>query len=205
MHPSEELAELFKAFPGVGPRQARRFVYHLLTRPKGTVERVATLIKSLQKEVISCVSCRRFFFANGDTTCTICRNENRDQTLLAIVCRDVDVEALEKSNVFKGRYFVLGGTVPLMEESPEKHIRLDSLLSVIKRQAEAGLSEVIIAMNASPEGDHTATIVRRSLAPLQEKHTLKITTLGRGLSTGTELEYADSDTIGNALRNRAKT
>jgi recombination protein RecR len=203
MSPSEELTEIFRTFPGVGPRQAKRFVYHLLTRPRAGVERIAALIKLLPSDMASCADCRRYFAKTGKSElCSICNSSHRDQTQLAVVCRDVDLEALEKSGTFKGRYFVLGGTVPILDETPEKRVRLTDLEKLVKHLAEKGLAEIILATNASPEGDHTADVVRKSLAVLSEKHDLKISTLGRGLSTGTEIEYADSDTIEHALKNR---
>jgi recombination protein RecR len=203
MTPSEELAEIFKTFPGVGPRQAKRFVYHLLTRPRAGVERIAHLIQQLQNDMISCQDCRRYFARSGKTDlCTICSDKHRDTTQLAVVCRDVDLEALEKSGTFAGKYFVLGGTIPLLDEKPEKRVRLADLEKLVRRLGASGLSEIILATNASPEGDYTATIVRNFLSPLREAFTFKISTLGRGLSTGTELEYSDSETLKAALRNR---
>lgn len=206
MKPIEELAELFKTFPSVGPRQAKRFVYHLLTTQKDTSARIATLIKTIRENTVTCTTCQRFFpkQAHGQTTCEECRDTQRDPSILAIVPRDTDRDAIEKSKTFKGYYFVLGGTVPILGEHPEKRIRLALLLDTIKRRVATGLKEIIIAMDANPEGDYTAEFLCKAIQPLAQEFALTLTVLGRGFSTGTELEYADAETIQNALVNRSK-
>ncbi len=202
----DELAELFKKLPGVGPRQARRFVYHLLTASRDEAARIAALIKSMHEETLVCTECHRFFPKDlkENRLCKECRDHSRDATLLAIVPRDSDREAIEKSGTYKGYYFILGGSVPVLGDHPEKRIRLPALLTLIKKRKAMGLKEIIIAMDANPEGDHTAEFLASCLEPLVKEFSLTITTLGRGLSTGTELEYADSDTIKNAFGNRLK-
>jgi recombination protein RecR len=115
------------------------------------------------------------------------------------VARDVDFETIEKSGTYRGLYFILGGTVPYLEKNPETRIRLRELTTAVGTR---DLSEIILSLNANPEGEHTTEIIRTSLKELAEKKHTKITILGRGLSTGSELEYTDTDTIMNALRNR---
>ncbi len=206
MKPIDELTELFKTFPSVGPRQAKRFVYHLLTTQKDTSTRIATLIKTIRENTVTCTTCQRFFPKqnHGYTTCEECRDTQRDPSILAIVPRDTDRDAIEKSKTFKGYYFVLGGTVPILGEHPEKRIRLPLLLRTITQHAKNGLKELIIAMDANPEGDHTAEYLVKTLQPITAEYALITTVLGRGFSTGTELEYADPETIQNALLNRSK-
>lgn len=202
----DELAELFKKLPGVGPRQARRFVYHLLTASRDEATRIATLIKSMHEETLVCAECHRFFPRDlkDNRLCKECRDETRDTSLLAIVPRDSDREAIEKSGTYRGYYFILGGSVPVLGDHPEKRIRLPALLTLIKKRKAMGLKEIIIAMDANPEGDHTGEFLVSRLESIANEFSLTITTLGRGLSTGTELEYADSDTIKNAFGNRLK-
>lgn len=125
----------------------------------------------------------------------------RDASLLAIVATDADLDALERSHTFKGRYFVLGGTISLASEK-SSNLRLRELLSSLVERALAGLREVIIALPANPEGDFTALHLRDELAEYAKQHAFKITMLGRGLSTGSELEYADPDTLRAAFLNR---
>ena len=122
---------------------------------------------------------------------------------LMVVCRDIDFETIEKNHIFNGKYFILGGTVPVLEKIPEKKIRLSELLAKVEKRAVAdGLKEIIFAMSVNPEGENTLDFLKQSLAPLAQKYNITISALGRGISTGTELEYSDSDTIKNALKNR---
>ncbi|MEK9185117.1 MAG: toprim domain-containing protein, partial [Patescibacteria group bacterium] len=118
-----------------------------------------------------------------------------------IVSRDVDLEIIEKSHSFNGKYFVLGGTVPILDKNPETRIRSRELLKRIE-VLDGTLKEIILALNANSEGENTTDYLKSILSPVVTKHSIKISILGRGLSTGTELEYSDSDTIKNALKNR---
>lgn len=200
-----KLAELFKEFPGIGQRQARRFVYYLLSRQNGYMDNLAKLISDLKREVKNCPSCFRFFPVSVAKTdlCPICRDTGRDSSLLMIISRDVDYEAVEKSHFYGGYYFILGGTVPILEKEPEKKIRVNELVARVGTRATSGLKEIIVATSVNPEGENTAEYVANLLSPLAKKFNIKISGLGRGLSTGTELEYSDSDTIKNALKNRS--
>jgi len=212
----EKLTEIFKSFPGIGPRQAKRFVYFLLTRNKSYIKEFTTLVEELQKEIQICQECYRYFTKGKQTVtlCNICSGKNRDLDSLMIVARDIDLENIEKSHCFNGKYFVLGGTVPILDKNPETKVRLRELLSTIeKRTAPAserdpslekvGLREIILGFSINPESEYTADFIIQALNPLVTKYNLKISHLGRGLSTGTELEYSDSDTIKNALKNRS--
>lgn len=115
-----------------------------------------------------------------------------------IVGRDSDLEAIEKSSVYLGLYFVLGGTIPILNNEPEKFIKIKELKDNINSNKD--LKEVIIALNANPDGDYTANYLVEFLKKTFPN--LQISKLGRGLSTGTELEYSDKDTIKSALENR---
>ncbi|MES2088182.1 MAG: toprim domain-containing protein [Patescibacteria group bacterium] len=200
-----KLTEIFREFPGIGPRQAKRFVYYLLSRNNGHLENVAQLILELKKEIRNCPSCFRFFPIDKSKTslCSICRDSNRDTSSLMLVARDVDFETIEKSHSYNGYYFILGGTVPILEKDPERKIRLKELVAKVEERAKNGLEEIIVATSVNPEGENTADFLIKFLSPFVTQFGLKISILGRGLSTGTELEYSDSDTIKNALKNRS--
>lgn len=205
MESINQLADLFKKFPGIGPRQARRFVYYLLTADQGLLDLMGEKIKNLKKEIKQCSHCGRYFnngYQPKSMLCKICANEDRDKGSLMVVEKDIDLEAVEKAGTYRGYYFVLGGTVPILDPQPESHIRFSSLLSELDRRLKEGLSELIIALSSTTDGDHTAEWLVEHLHPLVEKSGLKISFLGRGLSTGAELEYADPETIKNALINR---
>lgn len=192
MDPLANLASLFERFPGIGPRQAFRFVQFLLRHP-GARRELAEALQKLGSAVHQCPECRRFHAAELPL-CGLCANPNRDESVLAVVASDTDVSALERSGMFRGRYFVLGGTVSLASERAT-HLRLDELAALHTKKLFA---EIILAFPANPEGDATATKVREEL----EDQGARVTTLGRGLSTGSELEYADAETLKTALANR---
>jgi recombination protein RecR len=120
-----------------------------------------------------------------------------------VVARDSDFETVEKSGAYRGLYFILGGTVPVLDKEPEKRIRLKRFL---ERVSGAAFKEIILSLNTTPDGEHTADIVKEVLKGMLKNKSLqstKVTVLGRGLSTGAELEYVDGETIKNALRGRA--
>lgn len=201
MNALSKLAELFSEFPGIGPRQAKRFVYFLLTKDPAYVRELIKTIEEIKRNVHICSSCFRFFNDERNVgTCDICRDPNRDQSILAVVSRDSDLEHLEKSHAFRGLYFVLGGTIPILEKEPERKVRIAELVKTVKNRPT--IKEVILALSLNVEGEHTGDVVRTTLKPLQEAQSFKITVLGRGLSTGTELEYSDAETLKNAFGNR---
>jgi len=192
------LTALFEKFPGIGPRQARCFVQYLLTANPAVRQELAENIKALAAQTNQCKKCYRWY-AKGEgssTLCNICSDTHRDQSILFVVEKDADIDYVERSG-FKGLYFVLGGTIPLASEEPGKYVRLAPLLIRVKTDADV-LKEIILGLSATTEGDHTRQILQEKL----RESDIKLSSLGRGLSTGSELEYADPDTIQQALGNR---
>ncbi len=204
MNSIEKLVQIFTHFPGIGPRQARRFVYYLLTRQNGTVQELADAISELKKDISICTECHRFYERKNPTSslCSICSDQNRDHSLLMIVPRDSDLDSVEKSRIFNGTYFVLGGTVPILDKDPEKKIRIKELKKKMEKNKDL-LKEIILGMNFTPEGENTGDYVKKQLEQLTPNKNIKISNLGRGLSVGTELEYADPETMKSALVNRS--
>lgn len=195
----ERLKEIFGHFPGIGPRQAERFAYYLLSRDQNYLEELKSLLSVLKKDVTQCIECMRYFGKrNNSTTCSICLDPNRDTETLMIVSKDNDLITIEKSGAFSGKYFVLGGLVPVLEKTPEKRIRLNILKSKI--QKDINLKEIILALSATHEGENTADIIESSIK--DTNNNVRFSRLGRGLSTGLEIEYSDSDTIKAALQNK---
>ncbi|MEK9182052.1 MAG: toprim domain-containing protein [Patescibacteria group bacterium] len=201
------LSHLFSEFPGIGPRQSKRFVYFLLTRKPEFLDEMVNLISNLKKEIKSCEDCSRFFQKGSGTSalCEICGDKHRDKSKIMIISRDIDLETVEKSGSYNGMYFVLGGSIPILDKNPENQIRLKQLVAFLDKKIteKEKLSEIILGMNANPAGEHTAEFLKNALSLFTAKHNIRISTLGRGLSTGTELEYSDAETIKNALKNRA--
>jgi recombination protein RecR len=198
-HDIEELAAALARFPGIGPRQARRFVYYLLSVPSTDRTRLAALIKDLAQNVHQCADCRRFA-ETSDNLCNYCSDRSRDDALLMIVEKDQDLIAVERAGTYKGRYFVLGGVLTL---SGKGVIREKELVRLVERKLKDGLKEIVLALGATSEGEHTADRVRELLLPFRD--TVRISMLGRGLATGSELEYSDADTLRAALKGRQET
>ena len=203
MDPINKLSALFAQFPGIGSRQSKRFVYFLLKQNRGYLNELVLLIESLKNEVSECGRCHRFFIKKHDKAkeCSICIDPNRSTATLLIIEKDSDLEAMERSGTYQGLYFVLGGILPILEKDPGSKIRIDQLKLRIKNDGDV-LKEVILACAFTPESEHTAEYVRETLSPLIVGHDIKLTTLGRGLSTGTELEYSDAETLRYALEGR---
>lgn len=205
MNPLEKLVAHFEKFPGVGVRQAKRFVFHLLTLPPSETNDIAHIISGLSDSVVECQRCHRFFFAKNDhTVCKICGDENRDISKLLIVASDNDMEAIERSKIYDGYYFILGGTVPLLNnQTSDSKIRAGALKQTIEQKVATGtLAELILGFALNPDGENTSRFIESLIKNSEANNRVKISYLGRGLSTGSELEYADPETIKNALSNR---
>ncbi|OGI85902.1 hypothetical protein A3A01_01190 [Candidatus Nomurabacteria bacterium RIFCSPLOWO2_01_FULL_39_17] len=203
MNSIEKLTEIFKEFPGIGERQAKRFVYFLVFRNGSYAENLSKLILELKKEVAQCKECFRFFILNAkkDNICEICADPHSDSSALMVIEKDSDLESMKKSRVYHGKYFILGGLVPIVEKDTKSRVRIEELKTRIKK-ADNELKEIILAFSLNPQGEHTDVYVRGEIKGIAEKSGIKISSLGRGLSTGTELEYSDNDTLRNALKNR---
>lgn len=195
----DELARAFERFPGIGPRQARRFVYFLLSTNQSERTRLAELVDSIASSVKQCAECRRFWSGAGDV-CQYCADTSRNDTQLMLVERDQDLIAMERSGSYRGRYFVLGGVLTL---SGKGAIRERELVERVERRSKAGLEEIILALSATSEGEHTSDHIRGLLQPLRGH--IRLFELGRGLATGSELEYADKETLSAAFTNRKET
>jgi recombination protein RecR len=206
MNTIQKLAEYFSKLPGIGPRQSKRFVYYLLRRDHRFNEELARLILDLKNNVYVCQSCYRFF-VNGalpKKICGTCAGGNRDTNMLMIVAKDIDFENIERSGVYNGLYFILGGTIAILEKNPEHKVRSRELMKTVEKRAKNGiLKEIILAFSVNPEGENTTRFVSELLDAIASKYSVRISTLARGLSTGTELEYPDAETIKSAYKNRA--
>lgn len=204
MDPIQKLAALFAEFPGIGTRQSKRFVYFLLKKNRSYRRELAALIESLEGSVFECTECHRYStkrYEGAGERCEICSNEARERSVIMVVEKDSDLEAIERSGTYNGLYFVLGGALPILEKDPPSRIKVNALRERILAQA-MDLKEIILACAVTPESEHTAEYVRSVIEPITTEHLIAITTLGRGLSTGTELEYSDAETLRFALEGR---
>lgn len=199
----QELAESFQRFPGIGPRQAKRFVYYLLHASDGAANKLLEQIVKLRRGVARCGECQRFYFANDKKTkiiCDICDDGSRNANLLMLVEKDIDLENVLKTGTFNGYFFVLGGLIKILDKRPMESINGLKLLNRVKKLSTD--SEIIAALSANQEGDHTVDFLKKYLGEVINEKRLKFSTLGRGLSTGVEVEYSDAETLKNALKNR---
>lgn len=197
MNKLDVLTEYFRKFPGIGPRQARRFALFLLASGEDFRKRISESIADISTYVRQCGDCQRFFSTErNDILCALCESKTRDSSMLMLVERDTDLDAIEKSGAYRGRYFVLGGSIPVISDDAKAHIRTGELELLLSRRTD--IREVILALSATPHGEHTSLY----LIGMLTKRGLPITKLGRGLSSGVELEYIDADTMRDAFSSR---
>lgn len=194
--PIQNLIDEFAKLPSVGPRQAARFVFHLLNQPKEEIEKFGKKFFVLNK-IRYCEFCNKAIEITSGKLCEICKDKNRERNTICIVEKDTDIESLEKTKRYNGIYYVLG-----IEDEKKQLANLKKLINRIKKSNKE-LKEIIIATDATTEGETIALYSARQLEELKKTYPkLKITRLGRGLSTGSELEYMDEDTLTNALLSR---
>lgn len=189
----EELKDFFKKFPGIGPRQAERFVYSLVDFTTEERKKMGEMIVSLDKHLQRCGTCFRIFLGSGDI-CSFCSSSSqRDHSKIIVVEKDSDLLNFEKTSIHKGVYFVLGGLFDPLDDNKTPKIRIEILKNNI-----AKAKEVILALPSTKLGDFTSEYIKKTIS----SDFFKITRLGRGLSYGVELEYADESTLKHAFENR---
>jgi recombination protein RecR len=186
----KQLIEYFKKLPGVGPRQATRFVLALMQRSKEELTEFGESIASLKDQVKICGQC---FNLADDDLCSICKDHSRDKDLICVVEKITDAESIEKTGQFKGVYHILGGAINPAEKMLPDNLKVKELLTRTTPK-----TEVIVATNPGTYGEATALYLEEQLG----YRNIKTTRLGRGLASGTALEYADDSTLIDALRNR---
>lgn len=186
----KQLIEHFKRLPGVGPRQAARFVLALMEKPKEELTAFGQAVAKLKDHVKICSQC---FNLTDGKLCPVCEDERRDKNMICVVEKIADAESIEKTGQFKGVYHVLGGTINPAENILPEDLKIKELLARINPK-----SEVIIATNLGVHGEATAFYLEEQL----KYRNIKTTRLGRGLASGTALEYADDITLISALKNR---
>ncbi len=199
----EKLKELFKRFPGIGPRQAERFVYFLLYSGVNFKKELAQAIVDLEQASKKCNLCSRYFIhKNSEQLCKICSDKTRDESLLMLVEKETDIDKIEKSGAnYRGLYFVMQGTVSPLQDS-SKH---ENYIKKLKKRLENDQTkELIIAFSTTFEAEYSAKFIEEELKKDNRFTDLRLSILGRGLSSGSEIEYADPETIKFALKNRLK-
>ena len=190
--PLARLIEQFQKLPGIGPKSAQRMAFFVLGMNKDEVDEFAFAIVDAKEKVKNCSNC---FHLSAQDPCEICRNEKRDPATLCVVSDSKDVVALERTREFKGRYHVLTGLIsPLDGKGPDQL----SIRELIARITEEEISEVILAINPTIEGDATVLYLKNLLKPSG----VKVTRIAFGLPVGADLEYADDVTLTRAMEGR---
>jgi len=188
----ETLTQALARLPGLGPRSARRAVLHLLKKRETALAPLLRALEAVETRLATCAVC-----GNVDTTdpCGICADPRRDARALCVVEDVPDLWALDRSRLFPGRYHVLGGRLSALEGVRPEDLRIDSL---VRRIEGGGIDEVVLAMNATLEGQTTAHYIAERI----ERFPVRLTQLAHGLPVGGELDYLDEGTLAQALRAR---
>ncbi len=199
--PIQKLIEMFSRFPGVGQRTASRFVFYLLKTPELEINEFIAALQNLRKEIHECSFCLSPFEAQEDEQrtglCAICLDKTRDHSVLCVVEKESDLETLEKTKQYHGRYFILGKLNDILKKEGFQTMRTQELKNRIVNE----IKEIILALNPTTEGEVAVLYLERLLKPYGKK----VTRLARGLPVGGELEYADEETLRSALEGRRES
>jgi len=190
----ERLAQEFSRLPGIGSKTALRLVHHLMKGSKEDTRRLASSLVDLADNVRTCRECGNF---SEFEACDVCTNPRRDRTVLCVVEEAYEVGAIERTGQYQGLFHVLGGRLSPLDGIGPEELNLASLLERI-RGSEGEIQEVILATNASVEGEATSVFLDQEIRPLGPK----VTRLARGIPVGSDLEYVDGSTLAHAIASR---
>ncbi|EKD23563.1 MAG: recombination protein RecR [uncultured bacterium] len=188
--------DVFAKLPAIGPRQATRLAFFLISSGKSKINEMARAIVDLSSIKV-CTNCF-FIHSNEENLCTICENPNRAQETIMIVEKETDLMSIERTRKFTGRYLIIGELTKGGILDATQRLRMGHLKSVIQKKLDGQAEEIIIATNPTTYGDLNAMVIKNEL----EGYAKKFTRLGRGIPTGGEIEFADEDTLEQALERR---
>lgn len=194
----DRLAKLFLKFPGIGQRQAHRFAYFILSQPESYVALLAETLQAARSLAHTCARCQRIY-EGAPGICSICADASRDASILMVVEKGQDIDSFAKTD-YHGLFFVLGGLIPIVQKEVLKGTNIEKLKerALGDPTVTSEVKEIILAFPITPNGEHTDTVVREALRDFGGK----VSSLGRGLSTGAELEYADAASLSASLKKR---
>lgn len=194
----QDLIDQLSELPDMGPRAASRLVFYLINQEQKDLDDLSSLIKDLKTKIHLCSQC--FNITSKDNQlCSICQEPKRDKETICLVENVLNIIPLEKTKQYHGLYHVLGGLISPTDGIGPKNLKIKELTARIKN-SQPTIKEVIFALSPTTEGDTTALYIERLLK--EEKIGIKISRLGRGLSTGSDLEYIDENTLTSALLGR---
>lgn len=188
----QRLVDAFRRLPGVGGKTAERYALHLLAAPQGAAEELAAALQEARRAVCHCGTCRNL---SDSDPCRICSDPRRDHGIICVVEKPAGAMAIERSGIYRGLYHVLHGAINPLEHIGPEELRIDLLLNRLK---EGAIREVILATNATTEGETTAHYLSRLIAPLG----VRVTRIAHGVPIGSGLEYADEATLLRAIEGR---
>ena len=189
----KDLIDQFAKLHGIGPKTAERLVFYLLKQPKQDLAEFSEVLKHLKDKITICQKCQNF--AETDP-CPICSDKKRNPAVICLVAKPQDLFALEKINEYQGVYHVLGGVLDPLEGVTPDQLKIKELIERIKKD---GVREIILALNSDMPGETTILYLTKLLKQFKN---IKITRLAQGLPSGSDLEYSDEVTLGNALKGR---
>lgn len=192
--PVQRLIDELSRLPGIGAKSAQRLAFHILAIEKTDALRLAAAISDMRDQVTLCERC--FNVAAGEL-CSICRDQRRDDSVVCVVERPQDIVVVERTQEYRGRYHVLGGSLSPINGIGPGQLRFEELKARLQPQ---GVRELIVATNPTVEGDATAMYIAREFKPLG----MRVTRLASGLPVGGDLDYADELTLGRALAGRSE-
>lgn len=192
--PIEDLIKKLNRLPGIGSKTAQRLAYHIIGLDESEVINLTDSIIAAKRNTVQCSICMNY--ADSDP-CDICSNKSRDDSIVCVVESPKDVEAMERSHSFHGKYHVLHGVIsPLKGKSPDD-VKVKELIDRVKKE---NIKEIIVATNPTVDGDATATYIKNILSD----YDIKVSRIGYGLPVGGDLEYYDEITIQTAMENRRR-
>ncbi len=192
VEPVARLIEAFNQLPSIGPKTASRLTFFLLRADPEVSQQLAAALIDLKEQVRLCKRC---FNITVDELCPICTNPSRDQSTICVVEEPLDLLAIERTGAYRGLYHVLHGHIAPLDGIYREQLKIDDLIQRVRTEP---ITEVILATNPNTEGEATAYLILKDLVPMG----VRTTRLARGLPTGGDLEWADSDTLGSALEGR---
>jgi len=192
VEPVARLIEAFNQLPSIGPKTASRLTFFLLRADPEVAQQLAAALIDLKEQVRLCKRC---FNITVDELCPICTNPSRDQSTICVVEEPLDLLAIERTGAYRGLYHVLHGHIAPLDGIYREQLKIDDLIQRVRTEP---ITEVILATNPNTEGEATAYLILKDLVPMG----VRTTRLARGLPTGGDLEWADSDTLGSALEGR---
>ena len=188
----EKTIEEFSKLPGIGQKSAQRLTFYLLRKKNEDVEQFGETVQKLKTGLKYCQNCQNM---TTEELCGICKNTERDPSIICVVEEMLDLIALEQANNFKGHYHVLHGVISPVDGVGPDELKIAELIERVKK---GGVKEIILALNPSLEGEATAAYILRYIKP----YNIKITRIARGIPVGGDLEYADSQTLKKAFEGR---